>query len=847
MTQNPLAIVTGWFETEFAQNCKYAWPFTLELAEYVFDNASSHDTFIDLIKLCEIFTINDVNENDAGYSSENEEYQEYKEALLIETEEFFNDLKKSAVLEWPYSKVVCSAIFFILDTNLQTEGTINSDLWFKLVSRLVSLNSEIRTQLCACIEKNGFFKLNPQLAIDGAKQYFAFQNRILYFFELVNDNDQEEIVFSILKLLQLTEKDSKILVNESLTNKNFSKLIEFLDNYKVEKAKSITLQQLQSVLQNIKLNNSQKSEIIENIYSQLDAANPLDILASWEDLTLSSNSQAIVFYENLPEKQKQEALNKELFTLIQKSISKIELYKSKEFPYKVIYYPPLEIIESNLMNLSQEERNNLYNFFFSGNSSLDSRPIPSTLLKSIAVLGLCIVLIFSFPGRTDAIILPSQLRSAESARVYTRIPRSTMSVPTKATAYLDEKPSLVNTRVQSDESSQESKILLCTVPKTDHKFRARVSGGQLLADLTGIHGEYGDVKLIAAKIRKAFEKGQIRILEKEVIGDITILSVQADHLLMENTRENCGLPRETSVSILVMSEMNVPKTATEEARKILTRSLSYTDLINDKTPLIELQRSQVLQSFQVVSTNLYQDPTNYLEGSRECLEKNLPLALKTHEDQLNYVLIDPYNLPPGYDTMFVEGIGILRGITKDADTIVKSATDPRVTVDHLLNTEFIDYVSKNFEHMNDLKIILNNDMTLSTAAIEFIERKQEIAVNCMIGAITQLEQIKRPSITQDQKQLCTSVRRSITESNTRSTGAPTLALLDQRARAVGVHSPHGKHGKFQVGGKAKLISSKGVQVGGKKKMINSKSGNQTTLSRVKKNPQTDNSDNRFVD
>nr|CAA27479.1 hypothetical protein [Chloroidium ellipsoideum] len=41
---------------------------------------------------------------------------------------------------------------------------------------------------------------------------------------------------------------------------------------------------------------------------------------------------------------------------------------------------------------------------------------------------------------------------------------------------------------------------------------------------------------------------------------------------MENTRENCGLPRETSVSILVMSEMNVPRTATEEAIKILTRS-----------------------------------------------------------------------------------------------------------------------------------------------------------------------------------------------------------------------------------------------------------------------------------
>jgi hypothetical protein len=201
MTQNPLAIVTGWFETEFAQNCKYAWTYQLAFAEYVFDHASSHDTFIDLIKLCEILTINDVNENDAGYSSENEESQEYKEALLTETEEFFNDLKKSAVLEWPYSKVVCSAIFFILDTNLQTEGTINSDLWFKLFSRLVTLNSEIRTQLCACIEKNGFFKLNPQLAIDGAKQYFAFQNRILYFFEFVND--QEEIVFSILKLLQL--------------------------------------------------------------------------------------------------------------------------------------------------------------------------------------------------------------------------------------------------------------------------------------------------------------------------------------------------------------------------------------------------------------------------------------------------------------------------------------------------------------------------------------------------------------------------------------------------------------------------------------------------------------------
>jgi len=234
---NPLAIVNHWFENEFAQNCTYAWPYSLEAAEYILGHASSYDNFQKLINGWEILTLEDVNQNNSIYSSEIEDPspgtpflrdREDKKFILTENEEFFNDLKNSPALEWPYPKLVCSAIFFVFEMNLVRDGAINFNIWFTLFRSLVLLNSQIRAEVCALIERNGFFKLNPQLAIDGAKNYFAFQNRTLLFFNFVNDqNDQEEILVSIFKLLQINEKDSNLLLHETLSTQNFSKIIEF--------------------------------------------------------------------------------------------------------------------------------------------------------------------------------------------------------------------------------------------------------------------------------------------------------------------------------------------------------------------------------------------------------------------------------------------------------------------------------------------------------------------------------------------------------------------------------------------------------------------------------------------
>ena len=567
------------------------------------------------------------------------------------------------------------------------------------------------------------------------------------------------------------------------------------------------------------------------------------------------------------------------FTIIQNLISTIELSivsiqsiqnKSKNFYHKIIFYPPLEFIEEKLMNLSEQEKNDLYNFFFSGKVSLKLKPTTLKPFNFLGILLTTIVVIFPSKAYTNAKITP--FASAEFGHVYpTRYDsaefghmyptRSNVSVSTKATSDLKHKSSIINTTSRNQQISQGSKIITYKVPNTNHEFRTMVGPEeQVIVDATGIVDQYEKVRSTNRSIKALIMKGEILNSGK----DVEFLSLEADHFLPETMREDCGLDKEHSIAINVPAKMNSPRTNTNDASLVLSRRESYQDFITNKTSIYEFHRRKISESFEVVFTDFYGNPNEYLADSQNCLRKNLSLGLQMHEEQLKYGLITPYGLPPGYDIMAVEGNGMIRSMAKDANRIKRLANNPESNLETVINYLFLEDLTERLLHINDLKLVLKSNIALSTAAVEWIERNQENAFTSVIDAVTQLEQLKSSTMTSDQKKQSSDFKQKLITSKNISTKSPTLASLDQKAKEVGMHQPYGDRGKFLTGRDAtrnlrknkspgKSATRKGIRV--VKKVVSIKGQKKIASSKAQNIPQTNsktdlqigNGDDKFLD
>jgi hypothetical protein len=60
-------------------------------------------------------------------------------------------------------------------------------------------------------------------------------------------HNPEELLYLILTLLKIQDSEINLLINETLKNKNFFKIDDFLNNYSFKKVSSVTLDKLESV------------------------------------------------------------------------------------------------------------------------------------------------------------------------------------------------------------------------------------------------------------------------------------------------------------------------------------------------------------------------------------------------------------------------------------------------------------------------------------------------------------------------------------------------------------------------------------------------------------------------
>jgi hypothetical protein len=139
---NPLSPISQLFDTEFGANCEYAWPFPLELAEHFFQFGYTSTSLGQLIDIWETSSTDDLGESE--------------EELLDDLNEL-QKIKNHPASSWAFDKLVCSAICFLFDYTLRTEGRIDSLVWYDFISNLSSFNSEIRVKILTVVQNNGFF------------------------------------------------------------------------------------------------------------------------------------------------------------------------------------------------------------------------------------------------------------------------------------------------------------------------------------------------------------------------------------------------------------------------------------------------------------------------------------------------------------------------------------------------------------------------------------------------------------------------------------------------------------------------------------------------------------------
>ena len=110
--------ILGLFEKEFGPNCPYHCPFSLDFAQYAFDEASSNLNLEGLI--------NEWNNLPLDESVEQEERP------IENTEEILDIVKKYPAWEWSPETLFYSATFFILEYNLRTKGKLYQNIWRSL-------------------------------------------------------------------------------------------------------------------------------------------------------------------------------------------------------------------------------------------------------------------------------------------------------------------------------------------------------------------------------------------------------------------------------------------------------------------------------------------------------------------------------------------------------------------------------------------------------------------------------------------------------------------------------------------------------------------------------------------
>jgi hypothetical protein len=719
--KNTFSIISKLFDTDFQSGCDFEWPFSLAIAEYVFDHGCYCENLEQIIAMWEILARQDIDEQISWFIEGdpiNDEETLFNRDTTFFEEEFenlqnvLNQIRQSKISTWPYGKILCSAISCVFHQKLYLTGKLDSNLWYQLIIILISVNSKIRDEIFNFIEKNGYFYLNPQLAIDGTVEYLSIYKGTTCFFDgedIKEKKEQKEKMICLLKLLQIKDSQAELLISNACKNRSFSPIIKFLKDSSFVQPEFITLKQLEAWLNQIDLNQAEKTQIIIETSTELESIKPTDLLSTWDNLTVSSNVEVFELYAELPEREKFKLLNKDIYSIITQLINTVSVFEEQKRPYKIILYPPVNIIQSRLNSLSVEDWRTLSKFFLKNEKIKDKGKLEFLMRKiGSPIFYVLFSMVIAVAPADAAVRGRVQLPIAPNQTLGTRVTEVGSKTRFRAQARI---VSALQTEDLSIASPVDRVVLPSTARVKSQKVlvATRAGAGKLIFreenlpkksqyDISKIQEE-GNYKVILdgvefhATIRVHIDKNtnqptklltifgtegrykQVTNATKKLVASLGSDIIynrkycQLDHLGTIHYLKSMSIPKERAGVIAVLTPHNFPRTAGSASLNDLGRpaNISYRSAIQDNLNPVEGFTPGLINSFNRVVKN----PTNipYSEEAIEVILRQLPLAIDRYRTDVDELFIKAYDIPEGCGFLIMEASGSAISMEEGATTL----------------------------------------------------------------------------------------------------------------------------------------------------------------------------------
>jgi hypothetical protein len=323
----------NWFgilESKYAKNQPYRWPLLIEDANNVVD-AADHCFDVPSLEEGAPLTIELWFDLDS-VSQESEEYEEYENILEEYAPGQINRIDPySAIREWDFETIICSALFFIIEKDLRESFSI----FFSEIFNLFCVQKDpVRKEVFFMLKRNGIIEAHSKKFIEKliSSLKYGYENFL-----------NEEGLFWILQLLNVEKKISIELIKKE----NRENLITFLQNFTYKSPVRFGKIELKNFLDSFKLEDSKYQDFQDNL-ENFDIWNAV---GTWDEMNLPLKKSIFSFDFNFQQ---------ESFKDLYLKLLKLQNYE-----------------KTQVKNLLFENGLKLYNFL-DQNPELEFLPFPAT-------------------------------------------------------------------------------------------------------------------------------------------------------------------------------------------------------------------------------------------------------------------------------------------------------------------------------------------------------------------------------------------------------------------------------------------------------------------------------------
>lgn len=634
------------FEFSYAEGCPYAWPYTQEDDVHCYSIEKGASYYTDLDTFLEQNNLFSGREAVFKEDSDSDEDEYYNEDDDIERQK----LLVAKIATWPFEKIVCSCMFYLLSNELKDSGYISSWTWKNIMYQLKT--DIIGPELLMVIKRNGFFELDPKEAIQGTLSFF-------HSLPLSRLGTKSNIL-RVLECIQVNPKVAEEIVTQTLEHKNLCFITTFLESYRFPKARRISQKEVESYLKCLELSQEEKITIAENARNTLENSSKswTNHLSTWDEYTFASTLNMDLYDTVWATQQNKKSKISVQETYLALSKFKEVMHIFKDDNLRVISYPPISLVEKFLKTNHSELNSSIIKLLFSPEKVNEENTTSSnwTLICSVAAFFLVLwsrgynIGLESRDSKFASINLgamPAFSRSVKESK-------TTRQVRPVTNKSLDKVKKLNRDQLAFPQSKQSPSPQSLEDPTTKLKV-STYNDGYLL---TGNSGPYNKLK---TKINKIKLKGTYGLPHPKVQEEV-------DHLLMSETRIALGLSstsgssQDASTAIIVPAFFNKNRTCIRS--KAFTRSVSY-----DQPPdFIEYTKSEVESSVNNLSSSTFRGKVQSISWAAfqemsdlDQIKQSYVPAINQLTNELNEKVIKRYGVDNPRDAFIIRDLRILHG------------------------------------------------------------------------------------------------------------------------------------------------------------------------------------------